>query len=121
VDAVDDLQVRTRVNETGFAIEIEGPSGTEFSLQFFAVGAGGYFTSGEVTGKLPEARHYAYVHELPFPVLEAGITDLALGGSAGAFRMDDATSAVGLPFNWSDRFDGRNIPNMPISAGGDRE
>ena len=105
------LAIKSTITKEGFAIEVYGPAETEYSMEFFAVGCGGYHASGEVRGKLPEQGRNVHFECTPFPILGVGISYLAVGGDRCTQRLPAQSVGENVPADWSGPFQGRNVPD----------
>jgi hypothetical protein len=104
------LTIRSSITVDGFAIEICGPTGAAFSMAYFATGCKGYYSSGEIEGKVPEGGRYVHLECAPFAILGVGISDLAIGLREPSERPVAEPLGESIPEAWSGPFQGRSVP-----------
>ena len=112
------IEVVSCICTGGFTTEVRAAPGTEFALEFFATGIGGYHLRGSVGGAVSGNGRFAVFRETPFGVLWVGFSDLRLGEGASQTAGAPQRGAIEHRFTIDDPFEPNRVPDGPVSIGG---
>jgi hypothetical protein len=112
------IEVVSLICTGGLTIEVRASPGTEFALEFFATGIGGYHVRGSFSGVVPPGGRFVTFREAPFSILDVGLSELRLGEGASTRTAVPRLDAIDHRFKIDDPFETNRVPDGPVSIGG---